>query len=119
MAASTYDVAVIGAGPGGYVAAIRAAQLGLKTVVIEREHLGRAQQRLRGNAAPVEADAAQILALDDRGSEAKLGGADRSDIAAGPGAEDDEIVSVSHWALRLSPLPSREREGEALRAGRG
>ncbi len=40
MAATTYDVAVIGAGPGGYVAAIRAAQLGLKTVIIEREHLG-------------------------------------------------------------------------------
>ncbi len=38
--ATTYDVAVIGAGPGGYVAAIRAAQLGLSTVVIEREHLG-------------------------------------------------------------------------------
>ncbi len=35
-----FDVAVIGGGPGGYVAAIRAAQLGLKTVVIEREHLG-------------------------------------------------------------------------------
>jgi dihydrolipoamide dehydrogenase len=32
---STYDVAVIGAGPGGYVAAIRAAQLGLKTVCID------------------------------------------------------------------------------------
>jgi dihydrolipoamide dehydrogenase len=40
MASTTYDVAVIGAGPGGYVAAIRAAQLGFKTVVIEREHLG-------------------------------------------------------------------------------
>ena len=40
MASTTYDVAVIGAGPGGYVAAIRAAQLGLKTVVIEREHMG-------------------------------------------------------------------------------
>ncbi len=40
MAAETYDIAVIGAGPGGYVAAIRAAQLGLRTVVIEREHLG-------------------------------------------------------------------------------
>ncbi|MEX2518038.1 MAG: dihydrolipoyl dehydrogenase, partial [Paracoccaceae bacterium] len=38
--ADTYDVIVIGAGPGGYVAAIRAAQLGLKTVVVEREHLG-------------------------------------------------------------------------------
>jgi dihydrolipoamide dehydrogenase len=40
MAAKTYDVAVIGAGPGGYVAAIRAAQLGLSVVVVEREHLG-------------------------------------------------------------------------------
>jgi dihydrolipoamide dehydrogenase len=38
--ATTYDVAVIGAGPGGYVAAIRSAQLGKKTVVIEREHMG-------------------------------------------------------------------------------
>ena len=36
----TYDVAIIGGGPGGYVAAIRAAQLGLTPVVIEREHLG-------------------------------------------------------------------------------
>jgi dihydrolipoamide dehydrogenase len=38
--ADTYDIAVIGGGPGGYVAAIRAAQLGLKTAVVEREHLG-------------------------------------------------------------------------------
>ena len=37
---SEYDVAVIGAGPGGYVAAIRCAQLGLKTAVIEKENLG-------------------------------------------------------------------------------
>jgi dihydrolipoamide dehydrogenase len=37
---SSFDVVVIGAGPGGYVAAIRAAQLGLKTAVVEREHLG-------------------------------------------------------------------------------
>ena len=35
-----YDVAIIGAGPGGYVAAIRAGQLGLKTVVVERDDLG-------------------------------------------------------------------------------
>ncbi|MGI9382448.1 MAG: dihydrolipoyl dehydrogenase, partial [Methyloligellaceae bacterium] len=40
MSEGTYDVAVIGAGPGGYVAAIRAAQLGLKTTIIEREHMG-------------------------------------------------------------------------------
>ncbi len=40
MAAKSYDMIVIGAGPGGYVAAIRAAQLGLKVVCVEREHLG-------------------------------------------------------------------------------
>jgi dihydrolipoamide dehydrogenase len=38
--ADTYDIAVIGGGPGGYVAAIRAAQLGLKTAVVERAELG-------------------------------------------------------------------------------
>ncbi|WP_334127027.1 dihydrolipoyl dehydrogenase [Empedobacter brevis] len=37
---SSYDVAVIGAGPGGYVAAIRCAQLGFKTAIIEKENLG-------------------------------------------------------------------------------
>ncbi|MEE8392253.1 MAG: dihydrolipoyl dehydrogenase [Anaerolineae bacterium] len=37
---ATYDVTIIGAGPGGYVAAIRAAQLGLKVALVEKEHLG-------------------------------------------------------------------------------
>jgi dihydrolipoamide dehydrogenase len=36
----TYDLVIIGGGPGGYVAAIRAAQLGMKTALVEREHLG-------------------------------------------------------------------------------
>ena len=40
MAAKSFDFVVIGAGPGGYVAAIRAAQLGLSVAVVEREHLG-------------------------------------------------------------------------------
>jgi dihydrolipoamide dehydrogenase len=38
--ADQYDVLVIGSGPGGYVTAIRSAQLGFKTAVVEREHLG-------------------------------------------------------------------------------
>ncbi|WP_061936172.1 dihydrolipoyl dehydrogenase [Aureimonas sp. AU22] len=38
--ADTYDILIIGGGPGGYVAAIRAAQLGFKTAVVEREHMG-------------------------------------------------------------------------------
>ncbi|HEX2582364.1 MAG TPA: dihydrolipoyl dehydrogenase [Dongiaceae bacterium] len=40
MAETAFDLIVVGGGPGGYVAAIRAAQLGMKTAVIEREHLG-------------------------------------------------------------------------------
>ena len=40
MAVDVYDLIVVGAGPGGYVAAIRAAQLGLKTAIVEREHMG-------------------------------------------------------------------------------
>jgi len=40
MAKKSFDVVILGGGPGGYVAAIRAAQLGLKTAVVEREHLG-------------------------------------------------------------------------------
>src|SRR3546814_367855 len=40
MADTNFDVIVVGGGPGGYVAAIRAAQLKLKTAVVERAHLG-------------------------------------------------------------------------------
>ncbi|MEO1018724.1 MAG: dihydrolipoyl dehydrogenase [Pseudomonadota bacterium] len=40
MADGSFDIAVIGGGPGGYVAAIRAAQLGMSVALIEREHLG-------------------------------------------------------------------------------
>ena len=35
-----FDVIILGSGPGGYVTAIRASQLGLKTAVVEKEHLG-------------------------------------------------------------------------------
>jgi dihydrolipoamide dehydrogenase len=40
MAETAFDLIVLGGGPGGYVAAIRAAQLGLRTALVEREHLG-------------------------------------------------------------------------------
>ena len=40
MAAKSFDLIVIGAGPGGYVAAIRGAQLGMNVAIVEREHLG-------------------------------------------------------------------------------
>src|SRR5712691_4207825 len=40
MADNSFDLVVVGGGPGGYVAAIRAAQLGMKTAVVERDQLG-------------------------------------------------------------------------------
>src|SRR3954471_8000680 len=40
MADTNFDIIIIGGGPGGYVAAIRAAQLGFRTAIVEREHLG-------------------------------------------------------------------------------
>src|SRR5205807_2909697 len=40
MAETSFDLVVIGSGPGGYVAAIRAAQLGMNTAIVEREQLG-------------------------------------------------------------------------------
>ena len=40
MADGQYDLVVIGGGPGGYVSAIRGAQLGMSAAVVEREHLG-------------------------------------------------------------------------------
>ena len=40
MADTQFDILIIGSGPGGYVTAIRAAQLGFKVGVVEREHLG-------------------------------------------------------------------------------
>ena len=62
--------------------------LGVLHVVVD---FGRAQQRLGRDAAPVQADAAEIGFLDDRGLEAELGGADRGDVAAGAGADDDDV----------------------------
>ena len=174
MADTNYDVIVLGSGPGGYVAAIRCAQLGLKTAIVERELLGgiclnwgciptkallrsaeifhymqhagdyglvakgieadlaAVVKRSRGVAkqlnqgvthlmkknkiavhmgegaitAPgkmtVTADgkktdlAAKQFALHDRGLEAQLRAADRGDIAAGAGAENDDVVLVCH-----------------------
>ncbi len=69
MTQQTYDIAIIGAGPGGYVAAIRAAQLGLKVAVIEREHLGGIC--LNWGCIPTKAllRSAEVIHLAQRGKE--------------------------------------------------
>ena len=63
----------------------------LAEVVQQMVDLGRAQQRLGRDAAPVQADAAEIGFLDNRSLEAKLRRADGGDVAAGAGADDDDV----------------------------
>ena len=48
-----YDVLIIGGGPGGYVAAIRAGQLGLRTALVEKQHLGMALRSRTVSPMPV------------------------------------------------------------------
>ena len=55
------------------------------------QHIGGAQERLGGNAAPVQADAAQVLFLDQRGFHAELRGTDRCHVAARAAADDDQV----------------------------
>ncbi len=66
---SEYDVTIVGAGPGGYVAAVRAAQLGLDVAVIEEEHIGGVC--LNWGCVPTKAllRNAEVVSLLDRGRE--------------------------------------------------
>src|SRR5438128_1813710 len=61
----------------------------------------RPQQCLCWNATPIEADAAEMLTLDDSGFEAKLGRADRRNVAAWPAANDENVIGLRHWRLSL------------------
>lgn len=69
MSAERYDVAILGGGPGGYVAGIRAGQLGLKTAVIEREKVG--GTCLHWGCVPTKAllETAEIIRLTRRSGE--------------------------------------------------
>ncbi|GGX54710.1 hypothetical protein GCM10007392_22700 [Saccharospirillum salsuginis] len=62
------------------------------------DYFRRAQQRLGGNAAPVQADAAQMFAFYQGGCHSQLGGANSRDVATGATANHDQIVCL-HSAL--------------------
>ena len=70
----------------------------------------RAQQRLGRDAAPVQADAAEVLALHHRGLHAELRRADGGDVAAGAAAEHDQVEAlVSHCSLPWRARSARRR----------
>ena len=84
--------------------------VGLQPIVLGVLHVvedfRRAQQRLGRDAAPVQADTAEIVALDDGRLETELRRADGGDIAAGAGADDQNVeIRVSHTVLHLRSDP--------------
>jgi len=88
MADQNFDVVIIGSGPGGYVCAIRCAQLGLKTAVVERENLGGIC--LNWGCIPTKSmlRSAEVFHLMERAAEFGL-------KAAKPGYDIDKIVKRS------------------------
>ena len=88
MADQNFDVVIIGSGPGGYVCAIRCAQLGLKTAVVERENLGGIC--LNWGCIPTKSmlRSAEIFHLMERAAEFGL-------KAAKPGYDIEKIVKRS------------------------
>jgi dihydrolipoamide dehydrogenase len=119
--AEAFDVAVIGAGPGGYVAAIRAAQLGLKTVVIEREHLGGIC--LNWGCIPTKAllRTAEVLALfkhaDDFGLKANGIGFDLAKVVSRSRKVADRLSSGVAYLLKKHKVTVID--GTARLKGRG
>ncbi|MGD8968975.1 MAG: dihydrolipoyl dehydrogenase [Anaerolineae bacterium] len=89
---SEYDVTIIGAGPGGYVAAVRASQLGLNVAVVEQEHLGGVC--LNWGCIPTKAllRNAQVISLLERGRDF---GFSVSDVQVDFGAAVDRSRKVS------------------------
>ena len=78
------------------------AQAEFLGAVHQVEHLGRAQQRLGRDAAPVQADAAQVFAFHHRGLQPQLGGPNCGDVATGTGPDDKKIVGCGHGCSPLS-----------------
>ena len=116
-----YDVTIIGAGPGGYVAAIRAAQLGMKVGLIEKENLGGVC--LNWGCIPTKAllRNAEVVSLLDRGREF---GFSVSDVQLDFGAAVDRSRKVSERLVKGVGLLMRKNnidviEGKGVLKGAG
>jgi dihydrolipoamide dehydrogenase len=107
----TYDVTIIGAGPGGYVAAIRAAQLGLKVALVEKEHLGGVC--LNWGCIPTKAllRNAEVISLLGRGKEF---GFTLTDFEADFGAAVDRSRKVSQRLVKGIGALMRKNQVEVI-----
>jgi dihydrolipoamide dehydrogenase len=116
-----YDVVVIGAGPGGYVAAIRAAQLGLKTAVVERKYWGGVCLNIGCIPAKALLHTADLL---EEAREGKRFGVVAQQVALDWGAamqSKDRVVKVSSSGVSFLMKKNKidTYNGSARLAGRG
>ena len=98
----------------GIEAGVVGGEAEARRVAHQLQHLGRAQQRLGRDAAPVEADAAQMLALDQRHLHLQLRRADGRHVAAGTAADDDQVEALG----QLNSLPDWQPRGLSRAAPR-
>jgi dihydrolipoamide dehydrogenase len=112
---SKYDVTIVGAGPGGYVAAVRAAQLGLNVAVVEQEHLGGVC--LNWGCVPTKAllRNAEVISLLDRGKEF---GFSVSNVEVDFGAAVDRSRQVSERLVKGVGFLMRKNDVDVIE-GRG
>lgn len=115
MAETIFDVVVVGGGPGGYVAAIRAAQLGLQVILVEKEHLGGVC--LNWGCIPTKAllRNAEVISLLERGKEF---GFSVAGVEADYGAAVDRSRKVSDRLVKGVGTLMRKNEIEVVE-GRG
>jgi dihydrolipoamide dehydrogenase len=92
--ADKYDMIVIGSGPGGYVAAIRAAQVGLKTAVVEREFIGGRCLNIACIPAKAMLRAADVLGELEDGAEFGVNAGEISFDMAAAGKHRDKVVKT-------------------------
>src|SRR5262252_5222776 len=121
MAEQSFDLVVVGSGPGGYVAAIRAAQLGMKTAIVERDQLGGIC--LNWGCIPTKAllrtsEIAHLLArLGDYGFSAKEVGFDIGKIVKRSRAVANQLSNGVKFLLKKNKVTVYD--GHARLAGAG
>jgi dihydrolipoamide dehydrogenase len=122
MAESRFDLIVVGGGPGGYVAAIRAAQLGLNTALVEREHLGGIC--LNWGCIPTKAllrssEISHLLRhLDDFGFSAKDISFDAGKVVARSRAVAKQLSNGVAYLLRKNKVTVFDGQGRLTERGR-